>query len=731
MPENIETYLRDKLKTDEELKEYLHFDSMFECGNLGRVIALSQSEYNLYLYSDTNSSKQAQWFYFAVNNTIEGHTVKFNVMNQTRHPDLYKKGMKPLVYSVKNGMWNPIASNVTVAKIFIAHDSKDVQSGWLFSISFIYTFDHTDDRVYFAYSKPYSFTRLNYFLKGLENDLQQKENNDELLELPNKTIQNENMLYKREIICHSLGNIPLYAITITNKPLKNKQYIVLTARVHASETPGSFKIQGILQFLTGKSHIAESLRNKFIFLIIPMLNPDGVIVGNNRCSLNGFDLNRCWESPSLEQPTILAVKERLKDLVLRGDNIFVYCDLHGHSKLLNSFVYSCHSVFSAGYCSWSRARLLPRLLLRHSPFFDYRQCSFKVEADRLTTARVVVWKELKATNSFTLETSIYGHNKNRITKAFTEEEYFGIGEALMKALNEYSMLNEHIGKPFEWTETVKLVKIEESKEKSKIPPIRKIIDLECPSSTKPSVLTKLINDTSDKKTDIIEMVKGESYFSNIEVANETKYPSAINSRIFAHSKQRTYYKGDSVSEEKNKCNRRNLSMNVPSEAIDRKIIFTPKPRVFKIKVQKRMKEHNNKRTTSVPHSFLMNPKIIKNQYKRLTKNRPGSIVNRVNVKVGNKDLLRLDNEMLNELCIPFYDFTKNEQIPNSFECKGDSSTLKQEKIGHAYDYRMFMPKNNKSSDAFISNLLLNAKTKRFLFNSREKTIRGSFKLSYL
>lgn len=29
-----------------------------------------------------------------------------------------------------------------------------------------------------------------------------------------------------------------------------------------------------------------------------MMNPDGVILGNYRCSLAGFDLNRVWEAPS-------------------------------------------------------------------------------------------------------------------------------------------------------------------------------------------------------------------------------------------------------------------------------------------------------------------------------------------------------------------------------------------------------------------------------------------------
>lgn len=41
-----------------------------------------------------------------------------------------------------------------------------------------------------------------------------------------------------------------------------------------------------------------------------MLNPDGVYLGNYRCSLMGFDLNRHWVDPApWAHPTVHAVKE--------------------------------------------------------------------------------------------------------------------------------------------------------------------------------------------------------------------------------------------------------------------------------------------------------------------------------------------------------------------------------------------------------------------------------------
>lgn len=53
-------------------------------------------------------------------------------------------------------------------------------------------------------------------------------------------------------------------------------------------------MKGVIDYLVGPSVEARILRDHFIFKIIPMLNPDGVILGNTRCSLSGLDLNRQW-----------------------------------------------------------------------------------------------------------------------------------------------------------------------------------------------------------------------------------------------------------------------------------------------------------------------------------------------------------------------------------------------------------------------------------------------------
>ena len=71
-----------------------------------------------------------------------------------------------------------------------------------------------------------------------------------------------------------------------------RRAVILSSRVHPGESNASFMTEGVLQYLVSDDQGARYLRDNFVFKIIPMLNPDGVIVGNYRCSLSALDLNR-------------------------------------------------------------------------------------------------------------------------------------------------------------------------------------------------------------------------------------------------------------------------------------------------------------------------------------------------------------------------------------------------------------------------------------------------------
>ena len=63
-----------------------------------------------------------------------------------------------------------------------------------------------------------------------------------------------------------------------------------------------------------------------------MLNIDGVINGNYRCSLIGSDLNRRWKKPlKMVHPIIHKFKTHIKEFAREYD-IELIADLHGHSR---------------------------------------------------------------------------------------------------------------------------------------------------------------------------------------------------------------------------------------------------------------------------------------------------------------------------------------------------------------------------------------------------------------
>lgn len=61
--------------------------------------------------------------------------------------------------------------------------------------------------------------------------------------------------------------------------------------------------------------IAKVLREHLIFKIVPMLNPDGVFLGNYRSNLLGFDMNRTWHQINCwSHPAATTLQETLRIL---------------------------------------------------------------------------------------------------------------------------------------------------------------------------------------------------------------------------------------------------------------------------------------------------------------------------------------------------------------------------------------------------------------------------------
>ncbi|KAG5849110.1 hypothetical protein ANANG_G00106540 [Anguilla anguilla] len=394
----------------------LRFYSKFECGNLRKVIRVRNCEYDLILNPDVNCSEHLQWFYFEVSGMQANVLYRFNVINCEKDNSQFNYGMQPVLYSVCEALlgrphWLRVGSEICYYRNHFC--PSDHQKGpSYYTLSFDVTFRHSDDVCYLTYHYPYTFSTLQTHLQMLEQSVD-----------PSK------VFFRQQSLCSTLGGNPCPLVTVTACPpshswshlyqLRNRPYVVLTARVHPGESNASWVMKGTLEFLCSSDPVAEGLREAYIFKILPMLNPDGVINGMSRCSLNGEDLNRQWMKPdSGLSPTIFHTKGFLYYLSSIGRTPLVFCDYHGHSRKKNVFLYGC-SVKETLWQSGSTVntatlkedpgyRTIPKTLDRIAPAFSFNSCNYLVEKSREATARVVVWRELGVLRSYTLESTYNG-----------------------------------------------------------------------------------------------------------------------------------------------------------------------------------------------------------------------------------------------------------------------------------------------------------------------------------
>ena len=115
-----------------------------------------------------------------------------------------------------------------------------------------------------------------------------------------------------------------------------------------------------------------------IFKLIPMMNPDGVLLGNYRTGALGRDLNRQFNNASrFLYPTVAAFKILVKQLKKsHGEKLTVFLDFHGHSVKKNVFMYGPeYPIFDVGYFT---CRILPKLISLKSEMFRFYSCIFRI-----------------------------------------------------------------------------------------------------------------------------------------------------------------------------------------------------------------------------------------------------------------------------------------------------------------------------------------------------------------
>ncbi|XP_060664411.1 uncharacterized protein LOC132797018 isoform X3 [Drosophila nasuta] len=408
----------------------LEFESRFESGNLAKAVQITPTYYELYLRPDLYTSRSKQWFYFRVRRTHRNMLYRFSIVNLVKSDSLYNDGMRPVMYSTlgakeKSEGWRRCGNNISYYRNDDESNNtnEEDEDNSSYTLTFTIEFEHDDDTVYFAHSYPYTYS-----------DLQ-----DYLMEIQRHPVKSK--FCKLRLLCRTLAGNNVYYLTVTAPSnnediMRRKKSIVVSARVHPSETPSSWMMKGLMDFITGDTTVAKRLRHKFIFKLVPMLNPDGVIVGNTRNSLTGKDLNRQYRTVIRETyPSIWYTKAMIRRLI-EECGVAMYCDMHAHSRKHNIFIYGCENKRNPE--KRLTEQVFPLMLHKNSADrFSFESCKFKIQRSKEGTGRIVVWM-LGITNSYTIEASFGGSSLgSRKGTHFNTQDYEHMGRAFCETLLDY------------------------------------------------------------------------------------------------------------------------------------------------------------------------------------------------------------------------------------------------------------------------------------------------------
>ena len=184
-----------------------------------------------------------------------------------------------------------------------------------------------------------------------------------------------------------------------SKNLREKNIIVITARTNPGESPSSFVMKGLIDKLLNFEESNEwgnYLRENFYFVIVPMVNIDGVSMGNSRCSLAGNDLTGTWDKPDrFIHPEVFYTKKLLEKLK-KDNNIVFFTEMHTNYYNTDCYVLGCQS---------NKSREYGVAMTINSNLYDHGKSKFNVPVNKRAHSYGVMFSEFGVSYSFSLQIS--------------------------------------------------------------------------------------------------------------------------------------------------------------------------------------------------------------------------------------------------------------------------------------------------------------------------------------
>ena len=162
---------------------------------------------------------------------------------------------------------------------------------------------------------------------------------------------------------------------------KKKKIIYIHGRIHPSETPASWQLDGIIDILAGNSQYAEDLRDNAIFYVLPFTNPDGVYGGMSRANPNGVNLEVNYNATA--DKTAKEVKNITNFLMsFYNSKLTPSLSLNMHSQIAPHITYWVHNAESTSFKYFSNVMLLANLTIYNNPYFGKKDLSFSKVAPK-------------------------------------------------------------------------------------------------------------------------------------------------------------------------------------------------------------------------------------------------------------------------------------------------------------------------------------------------------------
>lgn len=269
----------------------MQISANFDSGNIDVISAKDPSNIELAIKKD-NQSAFYQWFHFKLHNTEHTeHVMHLTNAGKSAYVDGWKDYQAVASYDRQH--WFRVPTEFDGENLTI-------------------TFTPEYDATYFAYFAPYSYERHQDLIHSAQLDI------DCQLQVLGQTLDGRDM-----------------SVLKVGEEGEGKKVIWLTARQHPGESMAEWFMEGFIDRLLDEDDgVARSLLNSAVFYLVPNMNPDGSARGHLRTNAKGVNLNREWQTPTMENsPEVYLVREKML-----ATGVDMHLDIHGDEALPFNFV---------------------------------------------------------------------------------------------------------------------------------------------------------------------------------------------------------------------------------------------------------------------------------------------------------------------------------------------------------------------------------------------------------